>query len=56
MAKYNVVMCCYGKVLVNVVTYVITGGGVCVCVCVVRSNRNLFTPHHTHTHTPNNEL
>jgi hypothetical protein len=31
MIKYNVVMCCYDKILVNVAAYVIPGY---VCVCV----------------------
>jgi hypothetical protein len=33
MKKYNIVMCCYDKILVNVAAYVIPGK-VCVCVCV----------------------
>jgi len=33
MIKYNIVVCCYDKMLVNVAVYVITGY-VCVCVCV----------------------
>jgi hypothetical protein len=32
MIEYNVVMCCYDKISVNVATYVISGE-VCVCVC-----------------------
>ena len=31
--KYNVVMCCYDKILVNVAAYVIPSY-VCVCVCM----------------------
>jgi hypothetical protein len=31
--KYNIVVCCYDKVLLNVAAYVIPGW-VCVCVCV----------------------
>jgi len=35
MIKYNVVMCCYDKILVNVAAYVIVCYvWVCVCVCV----------------------
>ena len=33
MIKYNIVLCCYGKILINVAAYIITGS-VCVCVCV----------------------
>jgi hypothetical protein len=33
MIKYDVVICCYNKILVNVAPYVILGY-VCVCVCV----------------------
>jgi len=32
MIKYNVVVCCYDKILVNVAVYVITGY-VFACVC-----------------------
>jgi hypothetical protein len=32
MIKYNLIMCCYDKNLVNVAAYVIPGS-VCVCVC-----------------------
>jgi hypothetical protein len=32
MIKYNIVVCCYDKILVNVATYVIPGY---VCVCGV---------------------
>ena len=43
MTKYNVVMCCYDKMLVYVAAYVIPG---CVCVCVFvfgwcRVNKNI---------------
>ena len=34
MIKYNIVVCCYDKILVNVAPYVIVGFGVCVCVWV----------------------
>jgi len=34
MIKYNLVICCYDKVLVNVAAYVILAKCVCVCVCV----------------------
>jgi len=35
MIKYNIVVCCYDTVLVNVVAFVIPGYKcVCVCVCV----------------------
>jgi len=40
MIKYNIVVCSYDKMLVNVAAYVIPGVcgvivcGVCVCVCV----------------------
>ena len=33
MTKYNIVMCCYDKIMVNMAAYVIPGQ-VCVCVCV----------------------
>jgi len=33
MIEYNIVVCCYDKMLVNVAAYVIPGY-VCVCVCV----------------------
>ena len=37
--KINIVMCCYGKILVNVAAYVIPGyvcarARLCMCVCV----------------------
>jgi len=48
MTKYNVVMCCYDKILINVAAYVIPGL-VCVCVCVERSKQEpvpvYSTPH-----------
>jgi hypothetical protein len=54
MIKYNIVVCGYGEMLVNVAEYVIHVRCVCVCVCC-GVNRN--TPRaHTHTHTPNPEL
>ena len=46
--KYNIVVCCYGKMLVNVAVYVITGACVfaCVCVCVlVTAINNTKTNH-----------
>jgi hypothetical protein len=33
MIKYNIVKCCYDKILVNVAAYVIPGY-MCVCLCV----------------------
>ena len=42
LTKYNIVMWCYHKILVNVAAYVIPGWAcvcVCVCVCVVRSKQ-----------------
>ena len=36
MIKYNIVMCCCDKILVNVAAYVIPGK---VCVCVVQSKQ-----------------
>ena len=54
MVKYNIVVCCYGKMLVNVAVYVITGARVhtrahvcaCVCVCVlVTAINNTKTNH-----------
>ena len=40
--KYNVVMCCYDKILVNVAAYVIPSY---VCVCVWCGDR-VSTPKH----------
>ena len=41
MIKYNIIMCCYDKILVYVAAYIIQGQVcvfvcvfVCVCVCV----------------------
>jgi hypothetical protein len=54
MIKYNIVVCRYDKILVNVAAYVTRGQ---VCVCVVRSTQepevSVYT---THTQTPNQEL
>jgi len=62
MMKYNIVMCCYDKILVNVAAYVIPGSAcVCVCVCACARARArvraffFFTPT-PHTHTSNQEL
>jgi len=33
MIQYNIVVCCYDKILVNVAAYVIMIRCVCVCVC-----------------------
>jgi len=52
MIKYNIVVCCYDTVLVNVVAFVIPGYKcVCVCVCVWSGSCLLCT-----TRTPNQEL
>ena len=52
MIKYNIAMCCYDKILVNVAALCNSWLGVCVCVCVwceVNRNRK-FSSHHIHTH------
>jgi len=44
MIKYSIVVCCYGKMLVNVAAYVIRSW---VYVCGAEF---LFTPHDTNKH------
>ena len=53
--KYNVVLCCYDKMLVNVAVYVITG-----YVCMWCVGQDLTSaphpPPHTHTHQTSNYI
>ena len=51
MIKYDIVVCCYDKKLVNVAAYVTTGYVcVCVCVCVVRWSGVNLTSNYTCSH------
>ena len=43
MIKYNIVVCCYDKIFVNVGAYVIPGL-VCVCVCLHTPNTTCKLP------------
>jgi hypothetical protein len=49
MIKYNIVMCCYDKILVNVAAYVIPG-------CVHHTHTHTHTHTYARARTPNQEL